>query len=206
MLMRYQVSLVGLVFKLVENRLCILVTKKSKEAPSSWSLPSANLTEDLHPELLLSKFIGDLGVKVSYIEQLYTFFDGNSVNIAHIVLAHPDGAEHLDNCDRDIKWVNSKRIPSLEGIHNQIKEVGIQRLRNKISYSRIATRLLDEEFTLTELMTVYELILDEPIDKRNFRKKMESKNLVAPTAKYRHGTHRPAQLYRRGPKAKNVPL
>jgi 8-oxo-dGTP diphosphatase len=83
---------------------------------------------------------------------------------------------------------------------------GLQRLRNKISYSRIATRLLPEEFTLTELLNVYEQILEEPVDKRNFRKKMEAKKLVVPTSNFRRGLHRPALLYRQGPKNKNVPL
>lgn len=205
--MKFQVDLTGLVFKLVENRLCILLTKRADDDASPWKLPSIPFSADQSPEELLSSSVSELGVKPAYIEQLYTFTEpkDGSLTVAYIVLASPD---ELDAAavDKPAKWVSSKRVPKLWGPHEKIKDVGIQRLRNKISYSRIATRLLGEEFTLNDLKIVYEQILDEPVDKRNFRKKIESKKLVVPTDKFRHGIHRPARLYKRGPKSKNVPL
>ena len=52
-------------------------------------------------------------------------------------------------------------------------------------------------FTLTELQQVYELILREPVDKRNFRKRILGLNLIKETGKERKaGAHRPAKLYR----------
>ena len=56
---------------------------------------------------------------------------------------------------------------------------------------------MPKEFTLTELQQVYELILREPIDKRNFRKRMLSLEQIEDIGKLRRdGAHRPAKLYR----------
>ena len=55
---------------------------------------------------------------------------------------------------------------------------------------------MPERFTLSELQQVYELILGEPLDKRNFRKRILSLGLVRETGKERKaGAHRPAKLY-----------
>jgi 8-oxo-dGTP diphosphatase len=55
---------------------------------------------------------------------------------------------------------------------------------------------LPQYFTLTQLQTAYESILGTALDKRNFRKKFLSLNLIEPTEKYqRDGAYRPAQLY-----------
>ena len=206
--MKFQVDLVSLVFKLIEGKLCILVEKVSAEDLIHCSLPTVPFALGLSAEETISKSIGEFGVSASYVEQLYTFPDGEngSIKMAYIVLSDPLASKLPKPDGGRGSWISAKRVPKLFGIHSHIKDVGMQRLRNKISYSRIATRLLGDEFTLTELLKVYEEILGEPVDKRNFRKQVEAKKLVAPTDKYRHGTHRPARLYRRGPKSKNVPL
>jgi 8-oxo-dGTP diphosphatase len=50
---------------------------------------------------------------------------------------------------------------------------------------------------LTELQQVYEVILDKQLDKRNFRKKMLSLDIVQETGETKmDGVHRPARLYR----------
>jgi 8-oxo-dGTP diphosphatase len=205
--MKIRVDVVGVVFKLIENKLFIL-SLNGEYATSEKQLPTTTLSKSIDPEATLTKRLTGLGVKLTYLEQLYTFSDPgvHSIKMAYIAFAEPGGMEDLQISSNEILWAPVKRVPRLSGIHQQIKESAIQRLRNKVSYSRIATRLLPPEFTLTEVMEVYEQILDEPVDKRNFRKKVESKKLVVPTSKFRRGTHRPARLYRQGPKAKNVPL
>ncbi len=53
-----------------------------------------------------------------------------------------------------------------------------------------------QEFTLSELQKVYETVLNEPLDKRNFRRKILSAGVLEPTGNMRAGDHRPAKLYR----------
>jgi 8-oxo-dGTP diphosphatase len=53
------------------------------------------------------------------------------------------------------------------------------------------------EFTLTELQSVYEIILQDDIDKRNFRKWVLAMEKIEETGGVqREGAHRPAKLYR----------
>ena len=72
-----------------------------------------------------------------------------------------------------------------------------ERVKAKLDYSTIAFQFLPEQFTLSELQAVYEIILRERMDKRNFRKQMLSLDLIAASGKERRqGSHRPAKLYR----------
>ena len=56
---------------------------------------------------------------------------------------------------------------------------------------------MPERFTLSELQEVYETILDEKLDKRNFRKRILAFDQIDETPEVRrNGSHRPARLYR----------
>lgn len=83
--------------------------------------------------------------------------------------------------------------------HIEIIDMGLQRLRNKVSYTDVAFNLLPELFTLTTLQQVYEILLGEELVKSNFRKKIAP--LVMKTEQMRTdcGYHRP-YLYRKNPK------
>lgn len=59
--------------------------------------------------------------------------------------------------------------------HVEIILNGLCRLRNKLDYTDIAFNLVDEEFTLSDLQRIYELILGKHIYKKNFRDKVNSK-------------------------------
>lgn len=205
--MNFKVELVALVFKLIDQKLCLLLRQPEGRHSPTWSLPVSLLGRSKAPEENLKECIHGLGFTGSYFEQLYTFADEKNgvIRMAYVVFTTPSELESPD-LNSGTVWAHVNRVPKLREVHAGIKELGMQRLRNKVSYSRIATWLLPEEFTLTELMNVYEEILNEAMDKRNFRKKVELKKLVVPTANYRHGVHRPARLYRQGPKARNVPL
>ncbi len=56
--------------------------------------------------------------------------------------------------------------------------------------------LVPSHFTMSELQRVYEVVLQQPLDKRNFRAKLLAAHLIEPASASRRGPHRPAQLYR----------
>jgi 8-oxo-dGTP diphosphatase len=87
-------------------------------------------------------------------------------------------------------------LPALAFDHDKILKYALERLRNKLSYTTIGFQLLPQKFTLTELQRVYEIILNRPIDKRNFRKKILSENMLTELQETKmDGIHRPARLY-----------
>ena len=78
------------------------------------------------------------------------------------------GFEDGDN----VRWFPEDELPELAFDHRQIIDYALLRLRSKIEYSDVATRLLGPTFTLRQLHGVYEAIGGEPLDLANFRRKM----------------------------------
>lgn len=79
--------------------------------------------------------------------------------------------------------------------HRDIIACGRQRLANKVEYTPIAFSLVPEEFTLPQLQRVYEILLDRPLYKANFRKRIAP--LVEETDRSTSGdAHRPSRYYR----------
>jgi 8-oxo-dGTP diphosphatase len=72
-------------------------------------------------------------------------------------------------------------LPKLAFDHKKIVEYAIQRLKWKMEYTNVAQYILSKKFTLRQLQDVYETILDQQIDVRNFRKKIEKLGLVKET-------------------------
>jgi 8-oxo-dGTP diphosphatase len=87
--------------------------------------------------------------------------------------------------------------PSLAFDHEAILTYALARVRNKLEYTTIGFELLQAAFTLGELQAVYEAILGRPLDKRNFRRKIDLLGILTPIRHaQRPGRTRPAQLYR----------
>ena len=81
-----------------------------------------------------------------------------------------------------------EELPGLAFDHEAILGMACERLRAKLDYSTIAFQFMPRDFTLSELQHVYELILREPVDKRNFRKRILGLDLIEETGELkRHG-------------------
>lgn len=79
--------------------------------------------------------------------------------------------------------------------HAKVLIYAIERLKNKVEYTTIAFNLMPEKFTLTKLQQVYEILLDKPLLKANFRRKIA--DMVLETEEYEENTgHRPSKLYK----------
>lgn len=93
-------------------------------------------------------------------------------------------------------WHNAYTLPALAFDNNLVVDYAIRRLRAKLDYTNVAYSLLPRTFTLSALQQVYEAILDRPMDKRNFRRRMLSLGIIKASGGTRmEGAHRPAQLY-----------
>jgi 8-oxo-dGTP diphosphatase len=142
-----------------------------------------------------------VNLKKIYTEQLYTFSEierdkrNRVISISYLGLARVD----VDTLElgKGLRWCSVRELPKLAYDHNKMFTVALNRLKGKVSYTNIAQFLLPKEFTLTELQTIYELILDKEIDKRNFRKKIIALGMVTETGRVQEGVkNRPAALYR----------
>jgi ADP-ribose pyrophosphatase YjhB (NUDIX family) len=142
------------------------------------------------------------GVRDLYLEQLYTFGDAQRDPVAHTVavayfalVPYFDHALHHGEKYEDVGWFPVRALPHLAYDHNAIAAYALKRLQAKLGYTNIVYSLLPREFTLAELQEIYEVILHEQLDRRNFRRKILALGLLKPLAKTRRGAHRPAMLY-----------
>ncbi|NTW14741.1 MAG: NUDIX hydrolase [Candidatus Moranbacteria bacterium] len=195
----------AVIFAVIDGALKVLLIRIGRGTyEGQWALPGGLVRMDESLDRAAERILSEkAGVDGIYLEQLGAFGDldrdrrGRNVSIAYFALVN--GEEYLPHTIEyysDIAWKDVSRLPELAFDHAKIVTTGIDRLRNKLGYSNIAYGLLPKEFTLTELQTVYESILDRPLDKRNFRKKIVGIGLVKETGKIRKsGPSRPARLY-----------
>jgi 8-oxo-dGTP diphosphatase len=93
-------------------------------------------------------------------------------------------------------WRDIHEIPLLGFDHNEIVDEAIEVLRNDFDSNKVGFELLPDKFTLSQLQTLYESILDRKLDKRNFRKKVLKESIVVPLDEKQKGVlHKPAQLF-----------
>lgn len=194
------------VFTIRDRRLKLLLIERGGEPfRGMWALPGGflDIDEDL-AACAKRELEEETGVSGVYLEQLYTFGKPDRdprervISIAYYALVPSDRLQVKAASDAsDAKWFALDEMPELAFDHNQIIKQAHGRLVAKLDYSTIAFQFMAETFTLSELQAVYEILLDEELDKRNFRKWILALEQVEETGKLRRtGNHRPARMYR----------
>jgi len=194
------------IFTIRQDELKVLLIKRALPPhQGEWALPGGfvNLDESLE-EGARRELEEETGVRGVYLEQLYTFGKPDRdprervITVAYYALIPTDTIEIRAATDAEgVSWFGMHELPELAFDHREILDMAHRRLVDKLDYSTIAFQFMPDEFTLPELQQVYELILGEELDKRNFRKRILSLDLVIETGKEKKsGAHRPAKLYR----------
>jgi 8-oxo-dGTP diphosphatase len=172
-----------------------------------WALPGHLIDADEGLEEAAQRVIGHLASAAGiYLEQLYTFGEpdrdprGRVITVAYYALVRPDQvrlpAPRLTAEPAGVAWFPADALPPLAFDHRHIVDYARWRLRNKIEYTDIAFQVLPDRFSLTQLRQVYEAVLGETLDKRNFNRKVLGSGLLVETGAWQGGqAHRPARLY-----------
>ncbi len=182
----------------------LLVKRQHPPYRGAWALPGGLVGDDESVDAaVLRELQEETNIGNVYLEQLYTFGDpnrdprGRVITVAYYALVNWQQFQ-LKTHGRvsEASWFPIRRLPTLAFDHRRIVDYALERLRNKINYTTISFQLLAREFTLTELQSSYEVILDQRLDKRNFRRKMLQLGILKDTARFKaNGRQRPARLY-----------
>lgn len=99
--------------------------------------------------------------------------------------------------DHELHWHSMDTIQQLAFDHMDILQECHRWLQKQVLDSALAFKLLPETFSLRDLQSLYETILNVRLDRRNFRKKLFSMDFLEDTGIYESGVpHRPGKLYR----------
>jgi 8-oxo-dGTP diphosphatase len=195
------------IFSLGPHGLEVLLTPFESSQPNLWQIPGSAAEPQLGLEISANHCLNRFtGLNEAYLEQLYTYgdpqrsCDQHLISIVYFALipmgsyAPPAGAPPSG-------WFAYEKLPALAMDHLSILNYALRRLRYKLEYTAVGFELLPEAFSLSQLQKVYELILGETLDKRNFRRRILEAGVIEPTPMRRTGEGRPAQLYRYRPDA-----
>lgn len=194
----------AVIFQVNNNTLEVLLLKRPNEPfKGEWALPGGyNAKGETTTDALERVVLQKTGIKIKddlqYIEQLYTFDTINRDPRGHAVSVTYMGCGRniTYNEDLEVAFFDVNKTPKLAYDHANIIKYAKERLIAKMTYTNSAFAFLDRRFTLTQLQTVYEIVFSREFDKRNFRKKFLSLNLIHETNElWRDGAHRPAKLY-----------
>ncbi|MFT8639118.1 MAG: NUDIX hydrolase [Bifidobacterium sp.] len=181
-----------------------LVRRVKQPFRDCWALPGAGLRSDISLEdAAFAALESTTKLHPHYLEQLYTFGGPHRsqgglpmVSIVYWALVGQAEAEALHEA-HNVQWFATDALPTLAFDHASIVDYALWRLRNKIEYSSIASRLVGDEFTLAQLRHVYEAVLGKALDPANFRRRLLSSGTLQATGKSQvRGRHRPAAIYR----------
>lgn len=201
---RILVALDCIIFGFDRSGLKLLLIKRDFEPEKgNWSLMGGFLKRDESLDDAADRILHQLtGLKNVYLEQLYGFGEVDrdpverTVSIAYYALINI--REH----DKDLvekygaSWFPIDELPDLIFDHDEMVEAAKSRLRYKASHQPVGFELLPEKFTLPELQILYEAIYDTKLDKRNFRRRILSMDVLIKTDEKRKGySKKGAYLY-----------
>ena len=205
-LQNVKVAVDNCIFTVVDGRLKVLLIKmRKKPFGGMWALPGGLIDEGESLRDAAARILKEqTGVEGLYLEQLYTFDgrtrdpEGRVVSVAYYSLVPPVGLALGTTSKYEAVrfWDCNERPRELSYDHEAILGYAQARLQAKVQYTNVMWSLLPPRFTLRELQTAYQGVLDRGLDKRNFRKKILSLGLLrASGQKSKGGRHRPAMLY-----------
>jgi len=194
------------VFALDEDGLQVMLIERDLEPfAGRWALPGGFVrVNEALDEAARRELQEETGLRDIYLEQLYSFGALNRdprervVTVAYYALVNLQGHDVKASTDaRNAAWFSTDELPELAFDHEQILDAALERLQGKVRYQPIGFELLPNKFPLRDLQRLYEIVLDRELDKRNFRKKILSMDILVELNEIEKDvSHRAAKLYR----------
>ena len=202
-----------------QNLNALLIEQKDFGQSRKLALPGDHLEEDENVDTAAQRVLREItSLSGLYLRQSGAFGDPNRVKnikdlpwlqsnrsnpearvitIAYYALVKmSDFNPSASSFAERVLWQEVQDIPELAFDHSEIVTTALNKLRNDVRELRVGHELLPEKFTLTQVQSLHESILNSSFDKRNFRKKALNDSWVIPLDEKQTGVfHKPARLY-----------
>ncbi len=197
-----------IIFGFIDYRIKLLVFEREVEPLSGqWSLPGSFVKKDEHISAAARRILLELSnLDNIFMEQLYSFGDverdsgDRVISVAYWSLIKPE--EGLSGNEIKVhghvtRWMDIDPVPTLVLDHSEMVKLALKKLKERTKFKPIGLELLPQEFTLPQLLKVYEVIHQKSLDDRNFRKKiLKSKLLIRLDKKDKSTSRKGAYLYK----------
>lgn len=195
------------IFSISNGQLQVLLVKRPNfPYKDQWALPGG-FADLVHDKDLMAtayrKLVEKTGITSPYLEQVASRGNaerdprGWAVTILYFALIDFNAFE-FQSLNEYSEWVSVSKAQTLALAfdHQELLHLALERLINKTRYTALPASLIPELFTLTELQTIYEIILGQTLEKKAFRRRMVEAGAVEETGQSKVVGKRPAQLYR----------
>ncbi len=194
-----------IIFGLIDGELCILLVKRHFDpGMGRWSLMGGFVEADESVDDAAKRVLANLtGLNDVYMEQVGTFGEIDRdpgervVSVAYYALVGFNEHDPERLAGHNACWVPLSKMPELLFDHRRMVAQALELLRRKVTREPIGFNLMPKLFTLSQLQNLYETILGESLDKRNFRKRVAEMDCIEKTDMIdKSGSRRGAALYK----------
>ena len=199
------VSVDVIIFGFDEQKLKVLIGRRQMDpGRGEWSLYGGLVANDESIDHAAEHTLKKLtGLSNLYMRQVGAFgaVDRDPgervISIAYYALINVKDYDEKLRKEYGLEWMDINKVPTLYSDHNLMIEQALKKMRQKIKTEPISFRLLPQLFTLTQLQRLYEAVIGEEVDKRNFRKRVKDMDFIEKTNLIdKKSSKRGASLYR----------
>ena len=198
-------SVNSVIFSLKEGKLLALFVRlNTSSLKGCWELPGGFVNESEELMIAPARTLKEIAnMSVIYHRQIGAFSAVDRVPEKRVVtvgffafVRYSDHNPQAGPDAQEVKWIPVDEIPELAFEHREIFDAALENLKRLVRIEPIVFNLLPQKFSLTQIQLLYEVILNEKFDKRNFRKKLQKMNLLIDLGeKQTKVSHRAARLY-----------
>ncbi len=175
-----------IIFGFDAGTLKVLLLKRNFEPEKGkWSLAGGFLKKDESLDECASRVLHELtGLRNVYLEQLVSYgaIDRDPgervISVAYFALLNIQDHNIDISRDNEVCWCSLTETPELVFDHGDMVDKSLRRLNRKAKIRPLGFELLPDKFSLPQLQSLYESIYQKELDKRNFRKKILSMDLL----------------------------
>ena len=192
-------------YDILEKDIKLLVIKRSFEpAQGKWSLAGGFVNKGERLDDAANRILYDLtGLKNVYMEQSYCYGDigrdrgARVISVSYFALIKIQDIDNRLKKENGAHWRSISNLPDLIFDHPEMVARALDELQRQIRIKPVGFELLPEKFTLVQLQDLYEAIYRRKVDKRNFRKKILSMELLQKLDEKEKETSRKGAFYYR---------
>jgi len=163
----------------------LLLKRNFQPAKGEWSLMGGFLKNNEGVDEAAKRILNQLtGLSDVYMEQLYTFGEldrdpgARIISVAYFALIKINASDLELVKNHGATWVPISSMPQLIFDHSAMVERALKKLQIRARTQPIGFELLPDKFTIPQLQGLYEAIYNKALDKRNFRRKLLSMDLL----------------------------